>query len=64
MLSWLRPRILEDDGIGLTSNVNAKRTDGMGLAGITDRVAALEGSVSFSNTPGLKIEIRFENLKE
>jgi two-component system sensor histidine kinase UhpB len=60
LLEW----ILEDDGIGLTSNVNAKRTDGMGLAGITDRVAALEGSVSFSNTPGLKIEIRFENLKE
>jgi signal transduction histidine kinase len=46
---------VEDDGIG-----GARTADGGGLAGLADRLAALDGTLTVSSQPGAGTHIRAE----
>lgn len=47
----------QDDGVGMDVNHMVESFDHMGLSGIKERVASLEGEISFESEPGKGLEV-------
>ena len=54
--------VVSDDGVGLPKNLDAKKTESLGLQLVTMLVEQLQGTLNIDNNKGTSFEIVFEKL--
>ncbi len=54
--------VVSDNGIGLPDDIEAKKTDGLGLQLVNNLVSQLDGMIDLDRSQGTKFTISFKKL--